>query len=98
MLMKLSRLYALKRRYFGHEVLDVACGSGVLGFVLEQAGHNYIGIDVNPDMISSARAYARKLRSGNRFMLGDASRMKLEGTFDTVCLLGNALCRFSTHA
>ena len=94
---ELSRLYALSKRYFGHKVLDIACGGGVLGFVLEQAGHNYTGVDANPDMISAARAYAEKLGSGNRFIIGDATRMKLEGTFDTVCVLGNAMCHFSTH-
>jgi SAM-dependent methyltransferase len=96
-IMEFSRLYALDKRYFGQKVLDIACGGGVLGFVLEQAGHNYTGVDVNPDMISLARAHARKLGSGNRFILADATRMRLEGTFDTVCLLGNAMCHFCTH-
>ena len=48
-------------------------------------------------MLSSARAYAREVGSRNRFIKGDVTKMKIEGNFDTICLLGNALCHFSTH-
>lgn len=34
--------------------------------------------------------------SHNRFVLGDVLSAKLDGTFDTVALLGNALCHFNT--
>lgn len=94
---QLSELYASNKRYFGHRVLDIACGGGVLGFIVEQQGHAYTGIDVNPDMISSARTYAKDVSSRNRFIKTDVTRLKIEGKFDTICILGNALCHFSTR-
>jgi len=94
---QLLRLYTSNKRYFGRRVLDIACGGGVLGLIVEREGRSYTGVDVNPDMLSSARAYAREVGSRNRFIKGDVTKMKIEGNFDTICLLGNALCHFSTH-
>ena len=94
---QLSGLYHSNKRYFGRRVLDIACGGGVLGFIIEKHGHSYTGVDVNPDMISRAKNYAKKIGSRNRFIKRDATRMKIGGAFDTVCILGNALCHFSTH-
>jgi SAM-dependent methyltransferase len=90
-------LYTSNKRYFGRRVLDIACGSGVLGFIVEREGRSYTGVDVNPDMISSARIHAKKVESRNRFIKADVTKMKIEGNFDTLCMLGNALCHFSTH-
>jgi len=94
---ELSGLYTSNKRYFGRRVLDIACGGGVLGFIVEREGRSYTGVDVNPDMISSAKVYAKKTGSRNRFIKGDVTQMKIQGNFDTICLLGNALCHFSTH-
>jgi len=93
---ELSRLYASNKRYFGNKVLDLACGGGVLGFIVERDGHTYTGVDVNPDMISAARSYSRKVGSRNRFITADITRIKIRGNFDTLCVLGNAMCHFST--
>lgn len=93
---ELARLYRKTKRFVGHSVLDLACGGGVLGFVLEGKGHRYVGIDINPDVINAALRHSNELGSSNRFVLGDIRSAKLEGTFDTVMLLGNALCHFNT--
>ena len=92
---RLRDMAAFHRKYrahFGPAVLDLACGGGMLGAVVEPLGHRYLGVDINPDMIRAARAWARSHGSRNRFVLGDAARVRLEGRFDTVALLGNALC------
>jgi SAM-dependent methyltransferase len=89
-------LYARNKRYFGRRVLDIACGGGVLGFIVERDGRSYTGVDVNSDMLSSARTHAKKVGSRNRFIQGDVTKMRIEGKFDTICILGNALCHFST--
>ena len=93
---QLSRLYKENKRYFGRRVLDLACGGGVLGFVLEPHGHRYTGVDVNPDMIAAANKHVREVGSKNRFILDDVLRMSVSGRFETVCMMGNALCHFST--
>ena len=93
---QLSRLYDSNRRYFGKRVLDIACGGGVLGFLVEKHDRSYVGVDVNRDMIGMARAHAEMAGSSNRFLLADATREVVGGSFDTVTLLGNALCHFDT--
>jgi SAM-dependent methyltransferase len=93
----LSKLYRANRRYFGKRVLDLACGGGVLGFVIERDGHEYVGVDVNEDMINGARAYAGRTGSNCKFVLGDVVHRRAAGAFDTVTLLGNALCHFNTR-
>lgn len=79
------------RRYIRRRVLDIGCGGGVLGAVLEPMGHSCLGIDVNPDMIREARKDARERGSKQRFVLGDISQVRIPGRFDTVALIGNGL-------
>lgn len=88
---ELASLFRRYRRYFGSKVLDLGCGGGVLGTVLESTGRAYVGMDVNPDMIRAARKAARERGSTQRFVLGDITRTRLRGRFDTLTLLGNAL-------
>jgi len=95
---ELTELYRKNGRYFGRRVLDLACGGGILGFIIEPHGHSYVGIDINPDMINSARAYAKRSGSKDTFIEGDTRSAKVKGTFDTVTLLGNALIHFSTES
>lgn len=35
----LRDLYEANRRYFGRRILDIGCGGGVLGFLLEPEGY-----------------------------------------------------------
>lgn len=88
---ELLSLYRRFRRFFGAKVLDLACGGGVLGWVLEPTGKTYVGIDVNPDMLREARRAARDRGSHQRFLQGDITTARIPGRFDTLTLLGNAL-------
>ena len=94
---RIKKIYLSNKKYFGKKVLDIACGGGVLGFVIEPKGHAYTGIDINPDMISSAKKYAKDINSKNNFLLGDATKKKINGKFDTITMLVNALCHINTH-
>jgi SAM-dependent methyltransferase len=82
-------------RFFGRRVLDLGCGGGALGFLLESPGRSYLGIDANPDMIGGARATARERKSACKFVLQDVTRSKVHGKHDTVALIGNTLAHFS---
>ncbi|MCI4353304.1 MAG: class I SAM-dependent methyltransferase [Thermoplasmata archaeon] len=75
-------------RALGRRVLDLGCGGGVLGFVLERRGRRYVGVDLNPDMIREARRTAEQLRSRCAFVLSDLTRVALPGRFDTLTLIG----------
>jgi len=87
----IDRLYRRHRREFGRSVLDLACGGGVLGAVLERSGRRYLGVDVSPDMIRAARKAAKVEGSAREFRRGNIARLSVPGRFDTVTLLGNAL-------
>jgi ubiquinone/menaquinone biosynthesis C-methylase UbiE len=89
-------LYSRNKRFFGNNILDVGCGGGVLGFVVEDKGHSYTGIDVNPDMVRAARSTANQIGSRCRFILGDARRLMFRDRFDTVTCIGNALSHFTS--
>jgi SAM-dependent methyltransferase len=91
----LAEFYRKYRRYFGHSVLDLGCGGGVLAKVLEPTGRSYLGVDANPDMIKEARRAAKAMHSTGRFLLADIRRARIAGTFDTVTLLGNSLAHLS---
>lgn len=93
----LLELYRSHRRYFGERVLDLACGGGVLGAILEGTGRRYLGVDLNPDMILAARAAARERGGGSRFLRADIAGAGIPGRWDSLTLLGNALCHLSTH-
>ncbi len=45
----MESFYSVYRRHIGRRVLDLCCGGGVLGRVLEQHRREYIGVDANPD-------------------------------------------------
>lgn len=92
----LKKLYNSNKKFFGKKVLDIACGGGVLGFIIEPKGHTYMGIDINPDMIKNAKKYAKETKSKNQFILGDITKKKIAGKFDTITFLGNSLGHFTT--
>jgi SAM-dependent methyltransferase len=94
---ELQALFSANKKYFGKRVLDLACGGGVLGFLLEPHGYGYVGVDINPDAIRSAKAHATKIKSRNRFVVGDVRTTSIEGSFDTVALLGNALIHLNAE-
>jgi len=93
---EIKAIYSANKKYFGKKVLDVACGGGILGFLIENYGKRYTGIDINPDMITNAKEYAKSIGSKNKFIIGDARKKRLAGRFDTITCLGNALCHFNT--
>lgn len=79
-----ERLLGLKK---GREVLDLACGQGVLSRHLAQKGLQVTGLDVSAELIRFA---GRRSGRGVRFVCADAADPKAlqDKTFDAVaCLL-----------
>ncbi|MFP3222478.1 MAG: class I SAM-dependent methyltransferase [Nitrososphaeria archaeon] len=95
---ELKNLYALVKEHVGHETLDLACGGGILDFILENDGKSCTGIDINPDMIDQAEEYARLTGSKVKFFLGDITQANLTGKYDTFFLVGNAIAHFNAKA
>jgi SAM-dependent methyltransferase len=93
----LASFYDVYQRYLGKRVLDLCCGGGVLGRILEPTGRSYLGVDANPDMIREARKAAKAAGSKQRFVLGDVTGAHIPGQFDTITLIGNSLAHFNVQ-
>lgn len=90
-----KRLFDLNKTFFGKKILDLACGSGILGFIMEKHGMKYIGIDSNKDMIKKANEQKNMFNSRNKFILGDIKDGFIKGKFDTITFLGNSFSHFT---
>lgn len=92
----IRRLYSLNKRYFGKNILDIACGGGILGFLVEADKKEYTGMDINEDMINLAKNYSKKVNSNNKFILGNVINTKIKYKFDTFSFIGNGLAHINT--
>ena len=72
-----------------HTVLDLACGTGTMSFLLAERGYELIGVDFSPDML--AIAVNKQLSAGKErpiFLCQPMDQLDLYGTVDAcVCLL-----------
>lgn len=93
---EIRKLVRTHSPFLGRRVLDFGCGGGILGFLLEDRGGSYLGVDANPEAIREARTTARRLESTCKFVTRDVARRSVPGTFDTVALLGNVVCHLTT--
>jgi 2-polyprenyl-3-methyl-5-hydroxy-6-metoxy-1,4-benzoquinol methylase len=76
----------------GSRVLDAGCGQGRLGGYLASAGHDVVGVDVDPVLIDEAA----KTHPAGRWLVGDLAELDLrsEGIaepFDVVLCAGNVM-------
>jgi SAM-dependent methyltransferase len=71
-------------------ILDVPCGFGRHSLELARRGHDVTGVDLSAEFVAEAREAARTGRLKAEFIEGDMRRLRLEGTFDLACCLGNS--------
>ena len=74
----------------GARVLDAGCGPGRVGAVLHAAGHQVVGVDVDPVLIAAAE----EDHPGPRWLLRDLAELDLtedEEPFDGVVCAGNVM-------
>ncbi|GAB3156435.1 class I SAM-dependent methyltransferase [Micromonospora sonneratiae] len=94
----------------GARILDAGCGTGRVGAHLAAAGHQVVGVDLDPELIAEARA----VHPGPTWLVGDLSDLDLPSAgipagFDMIVCAGNVmtfvapstrreiLCRFRAH-
>jgi ubiquinone/menaquinone biosynthesis C-methylase UbiE len=66
-------------------ILDVGCGTGFLSFLLAEAGHTVVGLDLSEAMLGVARRAAADRALPVTFVQGDAESPALSlGSFDAV--------------
>lgn len=76
----------------GARILDAGCGPGRVGSALARAGHEVVGVDVDPVLIAAAE----QDHAGPRWLVGDLAELDLpargltEG-FDAIVCAGNVM-------
>jgi len=76
----------------GSRILDAGCGPGRVGAVLQACGHDVVGVDVDPELISAAE----QDHPGPTWLVADLSDLNLAAQgqgepFDAAVIAGNVL-------
>lgn len=76
----------------GARILDAGCGTGRVGGALAQAGHDVVGVDVDPVLIEAAE----QDHPGPRWLVGDLAELDLpargvDTLFDVIVCAGNVM-------
>lgn len=89
----LEQIAQLAQLSLNDRVLDVACGTGLVSFVLAPYAREVVGIDISPGMLAKARQirHLREVRNVH-FILGEAGHLPFKDEeFDVV------VCRLAIH-
>lgn len=66
-------------------IADMGCGTGSLAWLLADAGHRVVGVDVSSEMVRAAQAKVRAAGVAVPFAVGDAATPPwCDGAFDVV--------------
>jgi SAM-dependent methyltransferase len=76
----------------GSHILDAGCGPGRVGGYLASAGHQVVGVDVDPALIEAAK----QDHPGPRWLVGDLAELELPARgitepFDIIVSAGNVM-------
>lgn len=76
----------------GSRILDAGCGPGRVAGLLSAAGHDVVGVDVDPELIEAAEHD----HPGPRYLVGDLAELDLPGRgiperFDVIVSAGNVM-------
>ncbi|WP_161877775.1 class I SAM-dependent DNA methyltransferase [Alkalibacterium sp. MB6] len=76
----------------GASLLELGCGTGILGLKLKTSGYNVTGLDLSEDMLSIA--YDRQMNQGSTFPLIHRDMRDLSDlpTYDSIVCYSDALC------
>ncbi|MDZ7834234.1 MAG: class I SAM-dependent methyltransferase [Alkalibacterium sp.] len=82
----------------GKDILELGCGTGVLGLKLKKSGYAVTGLDLSEEMLSLA--YNRQLEQGETFPLvqGDMRDLKELPAYGNIICYSDALCYMEDEA
>ena len=81
----------LKDNGAGQEGVDVGCGNGYFTRALFKAGYFVKGMDISPEMLSTATELARKEGVRAEFLAGDITKLRLCGKVDFITAINDCL-------
>jgi SAM-dependent methyltransferase len=83
-------LYLELAKRFGSPILELACGTGRITFLLAEAGHEIAGIELSPEMLEIAREKLQQLpediQSRVSLKQGDITNFQLDKEFPMVII------------
>lgn len=81
----------LKSLNVGSQGVDVGCGNGYFTRALCKAGYSVKGMDVSPEMLSTAVELAKKEGVGSEFLTGDITKLRLCGKVDFITAINDCI-------
>lgn len=75
------------QRFEPKSVLDAGCGTGRVGRELARRGIEVVGVDIDGDMLDTARRKAPEVE----WVLGDLATVEVGRTFDAIVMAGNVM-------
>lgn len=76
-------------------IMELACGTGILSIRFSQAGYEVTGVDLSEEMLTIADKRARQMGAKITFAAGDMRELSGETTFDVVTCYSDSLCYMS---
>jgi SAM-dependent methyltransferase len=71
--------------------MDVACGSGYFTRALKRCGYNVFGMDIAPEMLTSAQKITAKEGLFISYMVGDMTNFKYNSKLDFITAINDAI-------
>jgi ubiquinone/menaquinone biosynthesis C-methylase UbiE len=82
---------SLKSLNAGIKGVDIGCGNGYFTRALYKAGYDVCGVDISPQMLSVAKQKAVKEGVPCEFLLGDITKLKLNGKVDFAVAINDCI-------
>ncbi|MBK6792691.1 MAG: class I SAM-dependent methyltransferase [Anaerolineales bacterium] len=92
------RFYADLAKQIRGNVLEVACGTGLVAIPLALQGIPLTGMDIVPAMLTHAQKKSEALNLSIRWFQGDARNFNLNEQFNFIYMTGNAFQAFLNNA
>jgi SAM-dependent methyltransferase len=87
-----------ERGKVGHQVLELACGTGRLTIPIAQSGVDITGLDLSPSMLAHARTKAEQAGVEISFVEGDCRAFELPRKFALIFMAFNSMQHLHDHA
>ncbi|MBF0806170.1 MULTISPECIES: class I SAM-dependent methyltransferase [unclassified Streptococcus] len=74
------------------DILELACGTGILSLKLDQAGYRVKGLDLSPEMVDLAQKRAQEAGRNIEFIQGNMLALPAVDAVDAVTCYSDSIC------